>query len=148
MRYGPTKPPIVPTELMKASPPAAAMPVRKRGGIVQKIPRAALMPVSATVTNVERHPEVRGGNRAGKSDGRRQTGQREVDDLAAALVHLPGPDNHADSRHHVATARDKPDLEIREVSKLDDLRQKETDAVGSDEKSELHAREDEDPRDP
>src|SRR4051794_5347434 len=46
---GPTNPPIVPTELMNASPPAAAIPVRKRGGIVQKMPRAALMPLSASV---------------------------------------------------------------------------------------------------
>jgi len=39
MTYGPTNPPVVPMELMKARPPAAAMPVRKRGGIVQKIAR-------------------------------------------------------------------------------------------------------------
>src|SRR5712691_9492499 len=32
--YGPTKPPSVPMLLMKARPPAAAIPVRKRVGIV------------------------------------------------------------------------------------------------------------------
>src|SRR6516164_2979057 len=44
---GPKKPPNVPTELMKASPAAAPMPVRKRGGIDQKMPRADVMPMSA-----------------------------------------------------------------------------------------------------
>src|SRR4029079_11329177 len=48
MMYGPTKPPLVPMELMNARPPAAAIPVRKRGGIVQKIARAPLTPVTAT----------------------------------------------------------------------------------------------------
>src|SRR5262245_1749366 len=46
--YGPTNPPVVPIELMNARPPAAAMPVRKRGGMVQKIARAPLTPVTAT----------------------------------------------------------------------------------------------------
>src|SRR5678816_1554824 len=49
MAYGPTKPPSVATLLMKARPPAAARPVRKRVGIVQKIARADVMPASATV---------------------------------------------------------------------------------------------------
>src|SRR6186997_688759 len=46
---GPTNPPMVPMELMKARPPAAARPLRKRGGIVQKRARAALTPLTATV---------------------------------------------------------------------------------------------------
>src|SRR4029453_2125286 len=50
--YGPTNPPVVPIELMNASPPAAAMPVRNRGGIVQKIARAPLTPVSATAIHI------------------------------------------------------------------------------------------------
>ena len=37
MIVGPTNPPVVPIELMNARPPAAAMPVRNRGGIVQKM---------------------------------------------------------------------------------------------------------------
>ena len=46
---GPKKPPAVPTALMKASPPAAAMPVRNRVGITQKTDRAALMPTRPAV---------------------------------------------------------------------------------------------------
>src|SRR5450756_1746297 len=46
---GPTKPPTVPILLMKASPPAAATPVRKRVGIDQKIARAAVTPTRATL---------------------------------------------------------------------------------------------------
>ena len=45
---GPIAPPVVPMELMNARPPAAAIPVRNRGGIVQKMARAPLMPVTAT----------------------------------------------------------------------------------------------------
>src|SRR5262245_31531066 len=48
MTAGPTNPPNVPTELIKARPPAAARPVRNLGGIVQKIARAPLTPVTAT----------------------------------------------------------------------------------------------------
>src|SRR4051794_15565961 len=48
MMLGPTNPPMVPIELMNASPPAAATPVRKRGGMLQNNPRAPLMPTSAT----------------------------------------------------------------------------------------------------
>src|SRR5205814_51360 len=48
---GPTNPPDVPIELMNASPPASASPVRKRIGIVKKMPRAALMPASDSVRN-------------------------------------------------------------------------------------------------
>src|SRR5262249_31938405 len=47
--YGPTKPPSVPMLLMNARPPAAARPVRNRVGIVQKIARAAVMPINASV---------------------------------------------------------------------------------------------------
>ena len=39
----PTKPPKVPMELMKAMPPAAPAPVSIRGGIAQKMPRAAVI---------------------------------------------------------------------------------------------------------
>src|ERR1700722_4377470 len=46
---GPAKPPIVPMLLMKASPPAAAAPVKKRVGMVQKIARAAVTPTSAAL---------------------------------------------------------------------------------------------------
>src|SRR6185503_13792525 len=49
MAYGPTKPPSVAMLLMNARPPAAASPVRKRVGIVQKIARADVIPESATV---------------------------------------------------------------------------------------------------
>src|SRR5689334_14150165 len=49
MIVGPTKPPIVPIELMNARPPAAARPLRNRGGIVQNSARAALTPLTATV---------------------------------------------------------------------------------------------------
>src|ERR1700682_416961 len=45
---GPMNPPRVPMELMKASPPAAAIPVRKRVGIVQNMARADVMPLKAT----------------------------------------------------------------------------------------------------
>src|SRR6478752_9684678 len=48
--YGPTNPPAVPIELMNARPPASAMPVRNRIGIVKKMPRAALIPASDTVS--------------------------------------------------------------------------------------------------
>ena len=40
---------MVPTVLMKAMPPAAATPVKRRGGMDQKIARAAVMPISASV---------------------------------------------------------------------------------------------------
>src|ERR1700689_4087321 len=46
---GPAKPPIVPMLLMKASPPAAAAPVKKRVGMVQKIARAAVTPTKAAL---------------------------------------------------------------------------------------------------
>src|SRR5215471_21215350 len=49
IKYGPAKPPMVPMELMKASPAAAPTPLRKRVGIGQKIARAEVMPTSATV---------------------------------------------------------------------------------------------------
>src|SRR5687768_17179220 len=44
---------------MNASPPAAATPVRNRGGIVQKMARAPLMPVTATAiqtTDIQNSP--------------------------------------------------------------------------------------------
>src|ERR1700722_16920745 len=50
---GPTKPPTVPILLMKASPPAAATPVKNRVGIVQKIARAAVTPTSATLNPIK-----------------------------------------------------------------------------------------------
>src|SRR5689334_3138055 len=47
---GPTNPPSTPIELMNARPPAAARPVRNRGGMVQKSARALFTPVSAIAT--------------------------------------------------------------------------------------------------
>jgi len=47
---GPTKPPAVPIELMKARPPAAPTPARKRVGMVQKMARADVTPISASVS--------------------------------------------------------------------------------------------------
>src|ERR1043166_1207890 len=42
---------MVPIELMNARPPAAATPVRKRGGMLQNKPRAPFIPIRATVTH-------------------------------------------------------------------------------------------------
>ena len=42
-------PPSCPRELISAMPAAAAMPVRKRGGMVQKIGIQAMMPVMIMV---------------------------------------------------------------------------------------------------
>jgi hypothetical protein len=47
---GPTKPPGLPTELMNAMPPAAAVPVRTEVPTAQKGPVAAFRPMNASVS--------------------------------------------------------------------------------------------------
>ena len=63
MIVGPTNPPIVPIELMNARPPAAARPLRKRGGIVQKSARARVDAAHRHGHPQHRHPEVVPANR-------------------------------------------------------------------------------------
>ncbi|VWC09438.1 transposase IS66 [Burkholderia stagnalis] len=48
-RNGPANPPKVPTELIKASTPAAAAPDRNRAGMRQKTARAVVTPMTAIV---------------------------------------------------------------------------------------------------
>src|SRR6202034_3889674 len=63
---GPKKPPSVATLLINASPPAAATPVKKRVGMVQKIARAAVTPTQATLnptTAVQSEPDSTGAMR-------------------------------------------------------------------------------------
>src|SRR6516164_6167038 len=47
--YGPTKPPRLPIELINAMPPAAAAPVRKLVGRVQKVALAAYSAIALMV---------------------------------------------------------------------------------------------------
>src|SRR5262249_41426427 len=47
IRYGPAKPPRLPIELIKASPAAAAVPVKNWDDIAQKGPRLPQMPTAA-----------------------------------------------------------------------------------------------------
>ena len=141
IRYGPTKPPIVPIELMNARPPAAAMPVRKRGGIVQKMPARSVDPVSATVrphTDTQKFARKR--SRRGSPRPRRRHASARLTTLLPRRSTCAGPQNHADGRHDVAAAGHEPDLDIRELPVLENLRQEDADAVGADQKSELHAR--------
>src|SRR5215467_12862637 len=49
MAYGPTKPPRLPIEFINAMPPAAAEPVRKPVGSVQKVVLAAYTPIAQMV---------------------------------------------------------------------------------------------------
>ena len=58
---GPTKPPTVAMLLMKASPPAAATPVRKRVGMLQKIARAAMEAFDADGITIQQFSEPAGG---------------------------------------------------------------------------------------
>src|SRR5216683_4037137 len=44
MRLGPTKPPTLPTELIRAMPPAAATPLRNDVGTVQKTGSMLMIP--------------------------------------------------------------------------------------------------------
>src|SRR5262245_58996512 len=50
MILGPSMPPRLATELIRAIPPAAAAPVRNTGGIVQNVGNMHFMPVSVTAT--------------------------------------------------------------------------------------------------
>ena len=48
MTVGPTKPPMLPTELIRAIPPAAAVPLRNPVGMLQKGPSVLQIPVALT----------------------------------------------------------------------------------------------------
>jgi hypothetical protein len=50
MAYGPAKPPRLPIEFIKAMPPAAAEPVRKPVGRVQKVGIDAKFPIVHMMT--------------------------------------------------------------------------------------------------
>ena len=143
--YGPTNPPVVPMELMNARPPAAAMPVRNRGGMVQKIARAPLMPVTATAIP-RPTPRSCPANRIAprKPQADKHTRERQVDDLAAAAVDMAGPQDHPDHRHDIAATADKADLDVGELAFTQDQRQEDADAVRADQESELREREDDD----
>ena len=150
MTYGPTNPPIVPIGVDEGEPAGRRHPGEEAR---RDRPEDAARGVDAGQRDGQSRqadPE----NCARRSttakpiaDTRHASG--EVDDLPAA------PDRRSPAQtimpgggDDVTAARDEADLAIRQVAQLDDLRQKEADAVRSDQEPELHAREDQHARRP
>jgi hypothetical protein len=116
------------------------MPVRNRGGIVQKMARAPLTPVTATViaaTEAQKFPE----NTTPWKPQPDNAGDK-VHDLAGAGIDMSGPQDHADHRDDVAAAAHDSDFNVGELAFAKNQRQEDADGIGPDEKPELHERED------
>ena len=101
----------MPTELIKARPPAAAIPVRNRVGIVQKMARAAVIPSSATDTQASETQKFLEQNRQKQAQlPRVRHASVRLPIFRPLLIDVGGPDDHSHRGQHVACGGHKAHL--------------------------------------